>query len=57
MKVYIGALVAFNLLEDATWFEVLAIDGFTLTIREYGTDFAEQKIDKSLVKQVLSEKR
>lgn len=57
MKIYVGCLVAFNLLEDATWFEVMAIDGFTLTIREYGTNFAEQKIDKSLIKKIHSEKR
>jgi hypothetical protein len=51
----VGALVAFNNLDDAAWFEVLEIDGFTLTLREYdgqGTNYAKQYMDKSLVKQV-----
>lgn len=52
MKIEVGNFVAFNTLTDATWFEVLAIDGFILTIREAGTDYATQTMDKSLVKQV-----
>lgn len=51
----VGKLVAFNHLEDAAWFEVLEIDGFTLTLREYdgrGTNYAKQYMDKSLVAQV-----
>lgn len=54
--VVIGSLVAFNELPDATWFEVLSIDGFQLTIREYnehsGKNYREQYTDKSLVRQV-----
>lgn len=52
MKIKVGSKVAFNTLSDATWFEVVAINGFTLTVREAGTDYATQTIDKSLVKQV-----
>lgn len=47
-----GSVVAFNTLEDATWFDVLEVDGFLLTLREHGTDYATQTMDKSLVKQV-----
>jgi hypothetical protein len=46
-----GDLVAFNMLPDATWFEVLSVDGFTLTVREAGTDYSPQQIDLSLIKQ------
>jgi hypothetical protein len=50
----VGSVVAFNKLDDAAWFDVLAIDGMTLTLREHGTDYAKQFMDKSLVKQVRS---
>jgi len=50
--VKVGSVVAFNELPDAVWFEVLSIDGFNLTIREHGTDYATQVIDKGYVKQV-----
>ncbi len=46
-----GDLVAFNRLPDATWFEVLTIDGYSMTVREAGTDDAAQRSDTSLVKQ------
>jgi hypothetical protein len=46
-----GDLVAFNRLSDATWFEVLTIDGYAMTVREAGTDDAAQRSDTSLVKQ------
>lgn len=52
MKVEVGVEVAFNKLGDAVWFTVEACDGFILTVREAGTDFATQRIDASLVKQV-----
>lgn len=51
----VGKLVAFNKTPDASWFEVTAIDGFTLTLKEFdghGTDYAPQRSDKSLVAQV-----
>lgn len=48
----VGDEVAFNNLDDATFFEVLAIDGFAMTVREAGTEYAEQRSDVSLVKQV-----
>lgn len=52
INVEVGSVVAFNTLEDAAWFDVLEIDGFTLTLREHGTNYAKQYMDKSLVKQV-----
>lgn len=52
MKIAVGNEVAFNKLADAAWFEVLAVDGFALTVREAGTDYAPQQSDTSLVKQV-----
>ncbi|QWY83626.1 hypothetical protein [Rhizobium phage RHph_X2_26] len=51
-KIEVGSIVAFNTLPDAVWFDVLSIDGFTLTIREHGTNYAKQSMDKSFVKQV-----
>lgn len=48
----VGAVVAFNTLPDATWFDVLEVNGFALTVREHGTDYAKQWVDRSLVKQV-----
>lgn len=51
-KITVGSVVAFNTLKDAVWFDVLKIEGFTLTVREHGTDYAPQTIDKDLVKQV-----
>jgi hypothetical protein len=55
INVDVGDLVAFNMLEDAVWFEVLGIDGFNMTIREHdghGTPYREQVMDISLVKRV-----
>ena len=52
METKVGQQVAFNKLADATWFDVIAIDGFNLTVREVETDYAPQHIDKSAVKQV-----
>lgn len=49
-EITVGCFVALNKLEDAAFFEVVAIDGFRLTIREPGC--SEQVTDKSLVKQV-----
>jgi hypothetical protein len=48
----IGSQVAFNRLADAVWFDVIDIKGFNLVLREHGTDYAKQVMDKSLVKQV-----
>jgi len=53
-NIEVGSIVAFNTLDDAVWFDVLQIDGFTLTIREHGTNYAKQTMDKSCVKQVRS---
>lgn len=50
--VKVGSVVAFNNLPDATWFEVLGIDGFILTIKEKNTNYKSQTSDKSLVLQV-----
>ncbi|WLJ71220.1 hypothetical protein [Sphingomonas phage Birtae] len=52
LDIAVGREVAFNMLDDATWFAVEAIDGFTLTVREVGTEYAPQMIDKSAVKRV-----
>ena len=51
-KINVGCQVAFNTLDDAVWFDVIAIDGFVMTIREADTDYAEQRMDMSLVKQI-----
>ena len=51
-KIKVGSEVAFNTLPDAAWFEVLEINGFQLTLREAGTDYAAQFGDTSSVKQV-----
>lgn len=51
-KVTVGCFVALNNRPDAAFFEVVAIDGFRLTIREPGC--AEQVTDIDLVKQVRS---
>jgi hypothetical protein len=51
-KIAIGNEVAFNNLADATWFRVEAINGFSLTVREVGTDYATQSIDRSAVARV-----
>ena len=48
----VGDVVAFNTLPDAVWFDVLKVDGFRLTVREHGTDYRTQQIDKSTVKQI-----
>jgi len=48
----VGSVVAFNMLKDACWFDVLEINGFIMTIREHGTDYREQYMDKSLVRQI-----
>ena len=49
LKIEVGNWVAFNVLADATWFEVTSIDGFNLTIRE-GEKYAPQWSDRSLGK-------
>lgn len=51
-KIKVGSIVAFNKLDDATWFTVEAINGFALTVREVDTEFSPQNIDISYVKQV-----
>ncbi len=51
-EIKVGTLVAFNTLPDAAWFEVLEVNGFLLTIKEYGTEYASQTMDKSFVKQI-----
>lgn len=51
-KIVIGSIVAFNKLDDATWFDVLQICGFRLTVREHNTNFMSQQIDKSYVARV-----
>jgi hypothetical protein len=48
----VGDVVAFNELPDATWFDVLEINGFVMTIREHGTTYVEQRMDKAFVKQI-----
>lgn len=51
-----GKLVAFNTMPNATWFEVVEIDGFCIVVREPGfTDL--QRSDISLVKQVKAEEQ
>ena len=50
-RIQIGDAVAFNKLPDAVWFDVVTVDGYLLTVREAGADYAAQRIDSSLVKQ------
>ena len=51
--VVVGSVVAFNMLPDTCWFDVLEINGFIMTIREHGkSNYAEQYMDISFVKQV-----
>lgn len=50
-KIAVGDRVAFNMLSDATWFEVVQIDGFRMVVREEGAT-NDQVSDTSLVKQV-----
>lgn len=52
MEAKVGSKVAFNMLPDAVWFDVLEINGVLLTVRESGTDYATQVIDKCAVKQM-----
>lgn len=58
IKIEVGVQVAFNLLDDATWFEVTDINGHTLTVKEVDdeTDYATQHIDISAVKQARKAK-
>lgn len=55
-NIKVGSKVTFNTMDDATWFDVVAIDGFNLTVKEEGEvngqPYATQHADKSLVKQV-----
>lgn len=53
LKIEVGNWVAFNVLADATWYEVIAIDGFNLTVRE-GEKYAAGTVDRTLVKRVRS---
>ncbi len=48
----VGDVVAFNTLPDAVWFDVTAVDGFTLVVRQHDTNYHVQFMDKSLVKQI-----
>ena len=48
----VGDVVAFNMLPDAAWFDVLEIAGFMMKVREHGTNYKEQIIDKGGVKQI-----
>jgi hypothetical protein len=54
-NIKVGSVVAFNMLPDATWFDVLERDGFRLVLREHGTDYAKQYVDVSMVARVKKE--
>lgn len=47
-----GDMVAFNTLDDATWWDVVMIEGFKMVVREHGTDYAPQNADTSMIKKV-----
>ena len=49
MKVAIGSIVVVSSAPDATRWEVLGIKGTALTVRESGTDYRPQVIDKCQV--------
>ena len=48
-QVNVGDIVVLNNLADATPFEVLAVDGFVVTVREAGTEYKPQFIDKEMI--------
>ena len=56
LEAKVGDVVAFNMLPDAAWFDVLEINGFIMTVREHDTDYAVQHIDKGGVKQIRGSK-
>jgi hypothetical protein len=47
-KITIGTPVVFNTLPDATVFEVTQRNGFSIMVRQLGTNNAEQRSDVSL---------
>lgn len=47
-----GDVVAFNNLNDCTWFDVLTVSGFAMTVREHGTDYKEKNADTSMIRQI-----
>jgi hypothetical protein len=48
-----GSVVSFSKSENETWFKVVGTHGeFGLEVREEGTDYASQFIDRSYVEQV-----
>lgn len=52
-KIVVGSKVAFNTLNDAIWFDVVARHGpHNLEIRESGTNYATQIMDKCYVVQL-----
>ena len=53
MKIKTGDIVTFNNLPDAAKFEVVSVDGFSMEVREAGTDYKTQFSDTSLVAKVV----
>jgi len=54
MKVKEGDVVVFNNLSDATKYDVLAVDGFCIKVRESGTDYRIEISDTSLVAKIVN---
>lgn len=53
LKIEVGSVVAFSEAAQPTWFDVVAIEGFHLTVREHGhPEYKQQSQDVSSVKQV-----
>lgn len=48
----VGDEIAFNMLPDATWFEIVTLCKFDLTVREVGKNYKIQYFDRCMVKQV-----
>ena len=52
-KVKEGDVVVFNNLPNAVKYDVLAVDGFCMEVREHGTDYRTEYSDTSLVAKIV----
>jgi len=52
-KVKEGDVVVFNNLPNAVKYDVLAVDGFCMKVREHGTDYRIECSDTSLVAKIV----
>jgi hypothetical protein len=52
-KIEVGDIVVFNNLADAVKYDVLAVDGFCIKVREHGTNYRIECSDTSLVAKIV----